>query len=238
MCLMVATSERNVILLFFLPGPEHFIGNMRVLFYVGSSVLYNFGIGHFLVIYFGGGITGSLLLLDQYSRQKLLWHNSTPGLKNFWFGGETLESIRVSAMDKVFNITNASTPVVGASSAVAATVVFDACSSLERIYRIFLRRRKVKLSVNRNIQENANVTTDEFSDAFQILMDSLSLFFVGSLILNDLSSYMKDLDPERGFLSGLVAYSTDGTGHAGHLGGFVFGLCYFLVMKGVCRLLK
>lgn len=64
----------------------------------------------------------------------------------------------------------------------------------------------------------------------QVIYEVCHLGLVVGIVINDLLPLLASAESGKGIIDSLMAYQTHGIGHAAHLGGFVFGVIYYIAM--------
>lgn len=202
------------------------MGNMTVLIPNGYHVHRRFGRKHLLAAFFGGGIAGNLSQFWFYIFHQIQWGTVLPSPKSWGILGDFLgnkaEIWQRLALDKVFTSVHKAKPCRGASAAISSIVAIETCANVVSLYGKYkeLRRRR-ELGI---ADEWDNRTTKE------VLYEVCHLWFVISVLLADVIPLFDSTRTSKGIVDSLVAYSSDGIGHAAHIGGFLFGMVYYLVM--------
>ncbi|EDO47731.1 predicted protein [Nematostella vectensis] len=205
-------------------GMDHFIGNMSILIPVGHDVHRRFGRKHFLAAFIGGGVAGNLAQLAEYVYQQLQWQEVLPSPYTWSIFGEsfnsTIESWQKGALGSVYTSVNAWRASIGASAALSGLVAIQACANIR--------------SLISNLQELRIMRRTGVHDRHRehiLYMESLyqlsHLFLTTLVVYEDASRLIDSTSSDKGILRTLVAYSSDGIGHAAHIGGFLFGVLYF-----------
>lgn len=204
---------------------QHLFNNMTVLIPNGYHVHRRFGRKHLLAAFLGGGIAGNLSQLWFYIFHQIQWRTVLPSPKSWGilsdFLGNKAEIWQNFALDKVFTTSHKATPCKGASAAVSSIVAIETCANVVSLYDKYkeLRRRR-----------ELRIADDESNSRMmkEVLYEVCHLWFVISILLADLIPLFDSTKSKT-----LVAYSSDGIGHAAHIGGFLFGMVYYLVMLHV-----
>ena len=200
---------------------------MTVLIPNGYHVHRRFGRKHLLAAFLGGGIAGNLSQLWFYIFHQLQWGTVLPSPKSWGILGDFLgskaEIWQKFALDKVFTSVHQTTPCRGASAAISSIVAIETCANVVSLYDKYkeLRRRRELMIVD-----------DEWDNQMvkEVLYEVCHLGFVISILLADLIPLFDSTRTSKGVIDTLVAYSSDGIGHAAHIGGFLFGMVYYLIL--------
>lgn len=195
---------------------------MNVLIISGWNVHRMYGRKHMLVGFFGGGLAGNLGQYTLYLYQEISWKGIFPSLKDLVsniFGeslGSKLGLWQQNALERVYSSVNGWIPCVGASAAIASLLSIEACSSVASLVQKF--RRLQHMRPNDFSPDFAVETMCEF---FKITLTVLIAFDDAKLLIGLATK-------PKGVVGTLVAYAEDSVGHAAHLGGFLFGLLYYV----------
>ena len=201
---------------------DHFSKNMNLMVISGMSVHRRYGRNHTLVAFFGGGVTGNLFQYALYLHQKINWKEIFPSPKSmvtFVFGestGEMIASWQSNVLEKLFSSVNAWRPCIGASAAIASFIAIEACTSAESLVR------KVQRIWERRAEHfTGNYAFESACELFKVVVASLIMY-------EDMAQLLDHSIKPKGLISSLVGYAGDGIGHAAHMGGFLFGLLYYI----------
>lgn len=198
----------------------------------GYHVHRRFGRNHLLAAFFGGGVAGNLSQLCYYVFQQIQWESVLP-LPKSWgilgdFLGSKAEIWQKYALDKVFTSVHGATPCSGASAAISSIVAVETCANIVSLYDKYkeLRRRR-RLGIADNEWDSRTLK--------EVMYEVCHLWFVITILAADLLPLFDSTRHSKGIIDTLVAYSSDGIGHAAHVGGFLFGVIYYLVMLSGSR---
>lgn len=206
---------------------------MTILIPNGYHVHKRFGRKHFLAAFLGGGVAGNLSQLCFYIFQRIRWETILPS-PNSWgilgdFLGNKAEIWQKFALDKVFTSVHGATPCIGASAAISSIIAVETCANVVSLYDKYkeLRRRR-RLGLADREWDNRMMK--------EVMYEVCHLWLVVTILLSDLVPLFDSTIPSKGIFGTLAAYSSDGIGHAAHMGGFIFGVMYYLVkLSGVRR---
>lgn len=136
--------------------------------------------------------------------------------------GNKAEIWKKLAVDKAFTSVHGTTPCKGASAAICSIVAVETCANIVSLYNKYIElRRRRRLGIAD--REWDNRMTQE------VMYEVCHLWLVITVLLSDLLPLLDSTIPGKGIVSTFVAYSADGIGHAAHMGGFVFGVLYYLI---------
>ncbi len=211
---------------------QHLLNNLTVLVPNGYHVHRRFGRKHLLAAFFGGGVAGNLSQLCHYIFQQIQWESFFPSPKSWGILGDFLggkaEIWQNYALDKVFKSVHGATPCRGASAAISSIVAVETCANVVSLYDKYkeLRRRR-SLGIADSEWDNRTLK--------EVIYEVCHLWFVITILVADLLPLFDSTWSSKGMIGTLVAYSSDGIGHAAHIGGFLFGVMYYLVMLSGSR---
>ena len=214
-------------ILFLYTGVQHLYTNMTILIPDGYYVHKRFGRKHLLAAFVGGGIAGNVSQFSFYIAQQIRWDNILPSPRSWGILGDMLagkvEIWQKFALGKIFTTFHSATPCVGASAAISSIVAVETCANVASLYNKFSEmRRRQRLGI---------AQTDWDTQAMQqVIYEVCHLSVVVLIVLEDVRLLFDSASASKGLVGSLVAYSADGIGHAAHVGGFVFGIIYYLYM--------
>lgn len=126
-------------------------------------------------------------------------------------------------MDKVFIIFYKVILCKGVSVVVFFIVVIEICVNVVLLYDKYkeLRRRR-----------ELRIVDDELNSRMmkEVLYEVCYLWFVISILLVDLILLFDSIRFSKGVFEIFVVYLLDGIGYVVYIGGFLFGMVYYLVM--------
>lgn len=217
---------------FYSTDEQHLLNNLTVLVPNGYHVHRRFGHKHLLAAFFGGGVAGNLSQLCYYIFQQVKWESVLPSPKSWGILGDFLggkaEILQKYALDKIFTSVHSAIPCSGASAAVSSVVAVETCANIVSLYDKYkeLRRRRM-LGIADSEWDSRTLK--------EVMYEVCHLWFVVTVLLADLVPLFDSTMPNKGIIGTLVAYSSDGIGHAAHVGGFLFGVVYYLVILSGSR---
>lgn len=179
-----------------------------------------------MAAFFGGGVAGNLTQFCFYIFQKIRWETVLPS-PNSWgllgdFLGNKADILQKFALDKAFTSIHGTTSCKGASAAICSIVAIETCANIVSLYDKYIElRRRRRLGIAD--REWDNQMTQE------MMYEVCHLGLVIIVLLSDLVPLLDSTTPGKGIISTFVAYSADGIGHAAHMGGFIFGVLYYLI---------
>lgn len=207
---------------------HHLMSNLTILIPDGFRVHRRFGRKHLLAVFLGGGVMGNLSQLCFYIFHQTKWGNVLPSPKSWGFLGDFIgskaEVLQTSILDKIYTSVYGNAPCIGASAAVCSIIAAETCANIVSLYDKYneLRRRRRMGAANHEWQNRV---------MRQVVYEVCHLAFVaGILFLRDLVPLMDSVQAGKGIIDSLLAYQSNGIGHAAHLGGFLFGFVYYIVM--------
>lgn len=180
-----------------------------------------------MAAFLGGGVAGNLTQLCFYIFQQIRWETVLPSPKSWGILGDFLgnkaEIWQKFALNKVFTSVHGAIPCKGASAAISSIVAVETCANIVSLYDKYkeLRRRR-RLGISDQEWDNRVMK--------EVMYEVCHLWLVITVLLSDLVPLFDSTVPSKGIVGTLVAYSSDGIGHAAHIGGFIFGVVYYLVM--------
>ena len=206
---------------------QHLMSNLGVLLPDGYRIHRRFGRMHLLGVFLGGGVAGNLSQLCFYIFHQMRWDNFLPSPKSWgilgdYFGSKA-ETIQTMAMDKIYTSVYGNAPCIGASAAVCSIIAVETCASVVSLYDKYMELRRRRRMGRANQEWDTRVMQ-------QVLYEVCHLGLVVGIVINDLLPLLASAESGKGIIDSLMAYQTHGIGHAAHLGGFVFGVVYYIVM--------
>lgn len=204
---------------------QHLLSNLTVLIPDGYRIHRRFGRKHLLAVFFGGGAAGNFSQLCFYIFHQTKWDNILPSPKSWGILGDFLggkaETLQISILDKIFTSVYGKAPCIGASAAVSSIIAVETCANIVSLYDKYneLRRRQRMGMADPDWQNRV---------MRQVIYELCHLSLVGGIVLNDLVPLLESTQAGKGIMDSLLAYETNGIGHAAHIGGFIFGLLYYI----------
>ena len=211
---------------FFFPftDEQHLLSNFTILIPDGFRIHRRFGRKHLLAVFFAGGAAGNLSQLCFYIFHQTKWDNILPsprswGILGNFLGGKA-ETLQISILDKIFTSVYGKAPCIGASAAVCSVIAVETCANVVSLYDKYneLRRRQRMGTADHEWQNRVMQ---------QVIYELCHLSLVAGIVLNDLAPLLDSAQAGKGIMDSLLAYQTNGIGHAAHIGGFIFGLLYY-----------
>ena len=207
---------------------HHLLSNLAILIPDGFHVHRRFGRKHLLAIFLGGGVVGNLSQLCFYIFHQTKWGNILPSPKTWGFLGDFIgskaEILQTSVLDKVYTSVYGNAPCMGASAAVCAIIAVQTCANIVSLYDKYMElRRRQRMGTADPGWQNRVMR--------QVIYEVCHLGFVtGILFMNDVIPLIDSAQDGKGIIDSLLAYQSNGIGHAAHLGGFLFGFLYYVTM--------
>ncbi|XP_029197222.1 uncharacterized protein [Acropora muricata] len=207
---------------------QHLLSNLAILIPDGFHVHRRFGRKHLLAIFLGGGVVGNLSQLCFYIFHQTKWGNILPSPKTWGFLGDFIgskaEILQTSILDKVYTSVYGNAPCMGASAAVCAIIAVQTCANIVSLYDKYMElRRRQRMGTADPGWQNRVMR--------QVIYEVCHLGFVtGILFMNDVIPLIDSAQDGKGIIDSLLAYQSNGIGHAAHLGGFLFGFLYYVTM--------
>lgn len=193
----------------------------------GFHIHRRFGRKHLLTVFLGGGVAGNLSQLCFYILHQTKWDNILPSPKSWGILGDFLggkaEELQISVLDKIYTSMYGKAPVIGASAAVSSVIAVATCANAVSLYDKYTElRRRQRLGTADRQWQNRMIQ--------QVIYEVSHLGLVAVLLLNDLVPLLDSVQSGKGIIESILAYQTNGIGHAAHIGGFIFGVLYYIVM--------
>lgn len=206
---------------------QHLMSNLGVLLPDGYRIHRRFGRMHLLGVFLGGGVAGNLSQLCFYIFHQMRWDNFLPSPKSWrilgdYFGSKA-EAIQTMAMDKIYTSVYGNAPCIGASAAVCSIIAVETCANVVSLYDKYMELRRRRRMGRANQEWDTRVMQ-------QVIYEVCHLGLVIGIVINDLLPLLASAESGKGIIDSLMAYQTHGIGHAAHLGGFVFGVVYYIAM--------
>ncbi|KAM7426524.1 hypothetical protein ABFA07_022199 [Porites harrisoni] len=206
---------------------QHLMSNLGVLLPDGYRIHRRFGRMHLLGVFLGGGVAGNLSQLCFYIIHQMRWDNFLPSPKSWgilgdYFGSKA-EAIQAMAMDKIYTSVYGNAPCIGASAAVCSIIAVETCANVVSLYDKYMELRRRRIMGRANQEWDTRVMQ-------QVIYEVCHLGLVIGIVINDLLPLLASAESGKGIIDSLMAYQTHGIGHAAHLGGFIFGVVYYIAM--------
>ena len=181
-------------------------------------------------------MAGNLSQLCFYIFHQTKWDNILPSPRSWGILGDFLggkaEVLQTSVLDKIFTSVYGKAPCMGASAAVCSIIAVETCANVVSLYDKYteLRRRQRMGTADHEWQHRVMQ---------QVIYEVCHLGLVAGILLNDLAPLLVSVQAGKGIIESLLAYQTNGVGHAAHIGGFIFGVVYYIfVLSGYRRQMR
>jgi len=180
-----------------------------------------------LAVFLGGGVAGNLSQLCFYIFHQTKWDNILPSPQSWGilgdFFGSKAEKLQTFALDKIFTSLHGKAPCMGASAAVCSIIAVETCANVVSLYDKYTELRR---------RQRLGMADPEWRNRVmqQIIYEVCHLGLVAGILLSDLMPLIDSAQSGRGIIDSLLAYQTNGIGHAAHIGGFLFGVVYYIFM--------
>ena len=207
------------------------MSNLSVLIPDGYRIHRRFGRKHLLAVFLGGGVAGNLSQLCFYIFHQTRWNDILPspnswGILGDYLGdylGGKIAMLQSFALDKIYTSVYGNAPCVGASAAVCSIIAVETCANVVSLYDKYVElRRRRRMGMAYREWENRVMQ--------QLVYEVCHLGLVIGIVVNDLLPLIASAESGKGIIESLMAYQTNGIGHAAHIGGFLFGVAYYITM--------